>query len=108
MSVHITIIDMKLKSIEIDVDKNTTIGELRKLYISRGGDGRDNQWKYDGNILRNDSQKLKDIEGFDPEEMAFSVLCNIRGGQIKIVDKNDIYTNIYNLRKCFINLISII
>lgn len=80
MTVKVTIIDMKMKAITLDVDETITIGELRKLFASKGGDSNNNQWKYDGNILKNDSQRLKDVEGFDPEEMAISISSNVRGG----------------------------
>lgn len=80
MSVTLNIIDMKLKTIVLYVDKEQTIGEIRKLFVTQGGDGGNNQWKYDGEILSNDNTKLKNIKGFDEEEMAFSVTTNVRGG----------------------------
>ena len=80
MSVSLTILDMKLKPITFSVDKSTTIGEIRKIFVSNGGNGGNNQWKYDGKILENDEQKLENVEGFDPEEMAISVTTNVRGG----------------------------
>ena len=80
MPVKVCIIDMKLKQIILDVDKSITIGELRKLFKEKGGRGEYNQWKYDGEILKNDNQRLQDVKGFDEEEMAISVTTNVRGG----------------------------
>ena len=77
---EITIIDMKMKTVIFNVNKCATIGELRKIFVEKGGDGANNQWKYDGKILKNDNQKLQDIEGFDEEGMAISVTTNVRGG----------------------------
>ena len=81
MSVPLTIIDMKMKTINISVDKSITINEIRKIFVERGGEGANNQWKYDGEILKNDNQKLEDVKGFDNEGMAISVTTNVRGGQ---------------------------
>ena len=81
MSVPLTIIDMKMKTINITVDKSITINEIRKIFVEKGGDGANNQWKYDGEILQNDNQKLEDVKGFDSEGMAISVTSNVRGGQ---------------------------
>ena len=86
MSLQLTIYDMKLKPISFNVDKSTTIGEIKKIFTSKGGDGGLNQWKYDGHILEDDNQKLEDIEGFDPEEMAMSVTTNVRGGPIQFTN----------------------
>ena len=80
MSIELTIIDMKMKQIKLFVDESTTIGEIRKKFVEKGGDGGNNQWKYDGNILQDDNQKLNNIQGFDREGMAFSVTSNVRGG----------------------------
>lgn len=80
MSVELTIIDMKMKPIILYVNETTKIGEIRKLFVSAGGDGGNNQWKYDGNILKDDNLQLKNIQGFDREAMAFSVTSNVRGG----------------------------
>ena len=81
MSVPLTIIDMKMKTINITVDKSITINEIRKIFVEKGGDGANNQWKYDGEILKNDNQKLEDVKGFDSEGMAICVTTNVRGGQ---------------------------
>lgn len=81
MSVPLTIIDMKMKTINISVDKSITINEIRKIFVERGGEGANNQWKYDGEILQNDNQKLEDVKGFDSEGMAICVTTNVRGGQ---------------------------
>ncbi len=81
MSVPLTIIDMKMKTINISVDKSITINEIRKIFVEKGGEGANNQWKYDGEILKNDNQKLEDVKGFDSEGMAISVTTNVRGGQ---------------------------
>ncbi len=80
MTVEVTIIDMKLKQIILKVDKSITIGELRKLFVEKGGNGGYDQWKYDGEILKNDNQRLQDVKGFDEEGMAISVTTNVRGG----------------------------
>ena len=82
MSVTITIIDMKMKQIVLMVDKRTTIGEIRKLFISKGGNGGNNQWKHDGEILNDDDQRIENVKGFEPEqeEMAIGVTTNVRGG----------------------------
>ena len=64
MSIPLTIIDMKLKPINISVDKSITIGEIRKLFVEKGGEGANNQWKYDGEILKDDNQRLEDIQRF--------------------------------------------
>ena len=79
MSVPLTIIDMKMKTINICVDKSMTINEIRKIYVEKGGEGANNQWKYDGEILQNDNQKLEDVKGFDSEGMAIYV--NVRLGK---------------------------
>ena len=79
MSVPLTIIDMKMKTINISVDKSITINEIRKIFVERGGEGANNQWKYDGEILQNDNQKLEDVKGFDSEGMAIYV--NVRLGK---------------------------
>jgi hypothetical protein len=80
MNVEVSIIDMKMKIITLHVEKSVTIGKLRKLFKKKGGDGINNQWKYDGRILDNDDIKLENIQGFDPEEMAITVTTNVRGG----------------------------
>ena len=82
MSVTVTIIDMKLKQIVLTVDKSATIGEIRKLFVDKGGNGGNNQWKYDGEILNDDDQRLENVQGFEPdqEEMAIGVTTNVRGG----------------------------
>jgi hypothetical protein len=82
MSIPLTIIDMKLKPINISVDKSITIGEIRKLFVEKGGEGANNQWKYDGEILKDDNQRLEDIQRFDSDGMAISVTNNVRGGKI--------------------------
>ena len=82
MSVRLTIIDMKMKTINIDVDKGITLNEIRKLFVEKGGEGANNQWKYDGIILKNDNQRLEDVERFDSDGMAISVTNNVRGGKI--------------------------
>lgn len=86
MSVIVTIIDMKLKQIILKVDKSITIGELRELFVDKGGNGGNNQWKCDGEILTDNNQRLQDVKGFEPEEMAISVTSNVRGGGIETVD----------------------
>ena len=72
---------VSLVSINISVDKSITINEIRKIFVERGGEGANNQWKYDGEILQNDNQKLEDVKGFDSEGMAICVTTNVRGGQ---------------------------
>lgn len=82
MNVEVTIIDMKMKTITLYVDKSVTIGFLRNLFKKKGGDGINNQWKYDGRILDDDDIKLENVQGFDPEEMAITVTTNVRGGYL--------------------------
>ena len=82
MNVEVTIIDMKMKTITLYVDKSVTIGFLRNLFREKGGDGINNQWKYDGRILDDDDIKLENVQGFDPEEMAITVTTNVRGGYL--------------------------
>ena len=77
--VPLTIIDMKMKMIQFFADPYTTIGEIKKIFVSKGGEGVNNQWKYDGEILKDDNQILMDVKGFDPEGMAMSITSNIRG-----------------------------
>ena len=74
--------DMKMKTITLYVDKSVTIGFLRNLFREKGGDGINNQWKYDGRILDDDDIKLENVQGFDPEEMAITVTTNVRGGYL--------------------------
>ena len=81
--VPLTIIDMRMKMIEFLVDPFTTIEEIKKIFVSKGGEGGNNQWKYDGEIIR-DNQILMDIKGYDPEGMCLSVYSNVRGGAQKI------------------------
>ena len=80
MTVRVDIIDMKMKCITLEVDKSITIGELRKLFDSKGGDSVNNQWKCEGEILSDDNQRLQDVKGFDSEGMTISVTSNVRGG----------------------------
>ena len=80
MSVQVTILDMKMKRVNLSVDKSTPIKILRQLFKEKGGDGSNNQWKYDGQILEDDNIKLENVKGFDPEEMAIAVTTNVRGG----------------------------
>ena len=84
MNVQVQFIDMKQKIVNLFVDKSITIGKLRKKFEENGGNGSNNQWKYDGQILENDNIKLEDIKGFDPDGMAISVTTNVRGGYIFI------------------------
>ena len=82
MNVQVIIIDMKMNRVNLLVDKSITIGNLRKKFEEEGGNGSNNQWKYDGQILENDNLKLEEIKGFDPDEMAITVTTNVRGGYI--------------------------
>lgn len=82
MNLKVTIIDMKMKTITLYVDKSVTIGFLRNLFREKGGDGINNQWKYDGKILDDDDIKLENVQGFDPEEMSITVTTNVRGGYL--------------------------
>lgn len=82
MTVELTIIDMKMKTIYLEVDKTITINEIRKLFVEKGGEGANNQWKYDGEILKDDNQRLENVKGFDSDGMAISVTTNVRGGNI--------------------------
>lgn len=82
MNLKVTIIDMKMKTITLHVEKSTTIGNLRELFKKKGGDGINNQWKYDGKILDDDDIKLENVQGFDPEEMSITVTTNVRGGYL--------------------------
>ena len=82
MNLKVTIIDMKMKTITLYVDKSVTIGFLRNLFREKGGDGINNQWKCDGRILDDDDIKLENVQGFDPEEMAITVTTNVRGGYL--------------------------
>ena len=84
MNVQVQFIDMKQKIVNLFVDKSITIGKLRKKFEENGGNGSNNQWKYDGQILENDNIKLEDIKGFDPDGMVISVTTNVRGGYIFI------------------------
>ena len=84
MNVQVQFIDMKQKIVNLFVDKSITIGKLRKKFEENGGNGSNNQWKYDCQILENDNIKLEDIKGFDPDGMAISVTTNVRGGYIFI------------------------
>ena len=55
MNVQVQFIDMKQKIVNLFVDKSITIGKLRKKFEENGGNGSNNQWKYDGQILENDN-----------------------------------------------------
>ena len=80
MSVEVTIIDMKMKTFTFVVDKSITIGELRKLYKDKGGNVANNQWKYDGEILKNYVQRFQVVKGFDPNGVSIIITSNVRGG----------------------------
>ena len=55
MNVQVIFIDMKLKNVNLFINKSITIGRLRKKFEKNGGNGSNNQWKYDGHILENDN-----------------------------------------------------
>ena len=76
MSVTLMIFYKKCNCCQLSVSPESSIGEIKKLFVSKGGIRDYNQWKYDGNILKDD-QILKNVEGFDPEEM------NIQASKIK-------------------------
>lgn len=84
MNVQVIFIDMKQKNVNLFINKSITIGRLRKKFEKNGGNGSNNQWKYDGHILENDNIYLENIRGFDSEGMAILVTTNVRGGYIVI------------------------
>ena len=55
MNVQVQFIDMKQKNVNLFINKSITIGRLRKKFEKNGGNGSNNQWKYDGHILENDN-----------------------------------------------------
>ena len=62
-----------MKPITLFVNKTITIGELKKLFKSNGGEDGDNPWNCAGEVLSDDNKKLKDLKGYDPYDMSMSV-----------------------------------
>lgn len=59
--INIKITNTKGNVITIQIDDNKTIGELKDIYIKRiNGSLSDLQIRFDGNILRNDKEKIID------------------------------------------------
>ena len=59
--INITITNIKGNVITIEIDDNKTVGELKDIYIKRiNGSLSDLQIRFDGEILRNDKEKIID------------------------------------------------
>ena len=70
------------------VSKYDTIGEIRKLFVSKGGNGGNNQWKYDGEILKNTNKGIfgKYTEKIDNnKKYKVATLNDIKLGEAKIL-----------------------
>ena len=73
MSISVTILDINMKPITVFVNKTITIGELKKLFKTNGGEDGDNAWSCAGEVLSDDNKKLKDLKAFDPYDMSMNV-----------------------------------
>ena len=59
--INIKITNTKGNVITIEIDDNKTVGELKDIYIKRiNGNLSDLQIRFDGEILRNDKEKIID------------------------------------------------
>ena len=59
--INIKITNTKGNIITIEIDDNKTVGELKDIYIKRiNGSLSDLQIRFDGEILRNDKEKIID------------------------------------------------
>ena len=80
MSIRVIFKDPENNIIELDAETSITIGELRKLYASKGGNDSYVQWKINAVIIK-DNQRLSDfLINRKMKKITISVVHAIRGG----------------------------
>ena len=77
--VKITITNPK-QSVELEVNENDTIKKVKEQYFQKIGSNTNNQWKYDGRIIKHNNQTLKDL-GIEDEDKIV-VNSEVRGGEV--------------------------
>ena len=63
----IILIDPKGKECELEVNENDTIQKVKEQYFQKIGSNTNNQWKYDGRVIKDNNQTLKDL-GIEDED----------------------------------------
>ena len=76
----IILIDPKGKECELEVNENDTIKKVKEQYFQKIGSRTNNQWKYDGRVIKDNNQTLKDL-GIEDEDKIV-VNSEVRGGEV--------------------------
>ena len=86
-SITIILIDPKGKETEMDVLDTDTIQICREKYFKKVNNRTNNQWKYDGRVIKDLNVTLKDL-GIEDEDKIV-VNSEVRGGiKLKILINN--------------------
>lgn len=89
MSITVIFKDPHENIIKVDVDRSITIGELRKVYSSKGGEGN-GQMKINAEIVE-DNKRLEDyIVNKKIKKITVSVVNAVRGGW----EKTNVFANL--------------
>ena len=77
-SMTIILVDPKGQQIEIDVKDTYTIEQYKQEYYKKVKSNTNNQWKYDGRVIKDYNLTLKDL-GVEDEDKII-VTSEVRGG----------------------------
>jgi len=77
-SITIILIDPKGQETEMDVLDTYTIEECKRQYYKKVNSSTNNQWKYDGRVIKDNSKTLKDLGVEDEDKIV--VNNEVRGG----------------------------
>jgi hypothetical protein len=77
-SIKIILVDPKGQETEMDVLDTYTIEQCKKQYYKKVNSSTNNQWKYNGRVIKDNNQTLKDLEVEDEDRIV--VNSEVRGG----------------------------
>ena len=77
-SITIILIDPKGQETEMDVLDTYTIEECKRQYYKKVNSSTNNQWKYDGRVIKDYNLTLKDLGVEDEDKIV--VNNEVRGG----------------------------
>ena len=75
-SITIILIDPKGQETEMDVLDTDTIGQCKSQYYKMVGKNTNNQWKYDGRVIKDNSKTLKDLGIEDEDKIVVKSECS--------------------------------
>ena len=68
------------KECELEVNENDTIKKVKEQYFKKIGSSTNNQWQYNGRVIKDNNLTLKDLGIEDGDKIA--VINYVRGGEV--------------------------